>query len=89
MLRDLGRVPDHVQNQTHEAVDKIFPCPGLLLKAALQQIAVNFGECHAIGPLVTNNCPLDGVRSHSILDTIGQDTRRIPGGTARSLTLGG
>ena len=53
----LGRVPNHVQHQAHEAVDKIFPRPGPLLKAALQQTSVDLRESHAIGPLVTNNGP--------------------------------
>ena len=63
----LGRVPDHVQHQTHEAVDEILPCPGLLLQAALQQISVDLRESHALGPLSTNNCPLP-LRRCSLLD---------------------
>lgn len=42
----LGRVVDHVHNQPHEAVDEIFPGSGLPGQAALQQIAVDLGQCH-------------------------------------------
>jgi hypothetical protein len=38
-----------MDHQTHEAVDEIFPSPGLLPEAAVEQIAVDFGQCHGNG----------------------------------------
>ena len=42
----LGRVVDHVDDQPHEPVHEIFPSPRLALQAALEQIAIDFRECH-------------------------------------------
>jgi hypothetical protein len=46
-----------VQNQSHEAIDKILPRHGLLLQAALQQTPINLSEWHAFSPLITNDTP--------------------------------
>ena len=61
----LGGVPDHVHDQAHAAINEVFPRPGLLLQAAIQQVSVNFGERHAFSPLMRNNCPWPRKRAAS------------------------
>jgi hypothetical protein len=42
----LGRMVDDVNDESHEAVDEVFPRSWLASEAALQEIAVDFGQCH-------------------------------------------
>jgi hypothetical protein len=47
----LGGVIGHVDDQAHEAVNEVLPGSRFALNAAFQEVAVDFGECHAFDPL--------------------------------------
>ena len=47
----LGGMVHHMNHQAHEAIHEIFPRTGPSLKAAFEQIAVDFGKSHADDPL--------------------------------------
>ena len=65
---------DHVDEQTHEAIDKVLPRPGLLVQAAFKQTAINFGESHetpAIAMRLPRRAPADA--NCSVMDHLRQD----------------
>jgi hypothetical protein len=48
----LGRVVHDVDDQAQESIDEIFPGPRLARETALEQLAVDVGESHAVNPRV-------------------------------------
>jgi hypothetical protein len=38
----LCRVTDHMHDQPHKAIDKVFPTPRFAVEAAIEQVAIDF-----------------------------------------------
>ena len=51
----VGRVIDDVNHQTQEPIDKILPCPGLLVQAPFEEVSVNLGEGHGMYPQMSTD----------------------------------
>ncbi|EMI44855.1 hypothetical protein RRSWK_02921 [Rhodopirellula sp. SWK7] len=39
---------DHMDDQPHEAIDKVLPCPRFAVEATLQQESIDVGKAHVV-----------------------------------------